>query len=533
VHAFLSELHCTIDESHILTKSYTLLLLRFLQETSPLGYVKDAEGYIEDTKTAAQAKKGYAHKTQGYTAEASTSHPSMYHLGKRRETRHTCVEASWSQDSNPTNGTPFHLFDFRARSNGHFTEDCTEGEKMRENWRPLRECFNQLAFHLPTWLLQFTPIPHPSRRVVPSIYTPYVPQRTQFWLLRIDNHIWFSYSRAAECLAHPSSSLFFLDLWRDPYGFRYFVLYWFQLCCTVLCGSVPACGSAVVLRSSRSLHGSSDFSPTLGRIQPLSGIKHLPTACSNLSCYETYCREDRAIPRIFLAMVPITNIPHPPLRLRASNSLQRRMATPLRSEYSATNISHHLPETCLIVSVHFFSLKWQWGAHARLRLRLCFLPSFCPPSWHVAIEAVVISFLLLRLYVLSVLACSCKRSNSNFVLSSLNKKCVLHVSKKMAVTAENIYMLLHFLSFLIRTQELQMHICVYLWLGHSACCQYQPDNPHYHYLIPYMLNVTCCIMRTEENLVHGEAGVIHSRRLPSSSFTQVMALECGIMHGME
>jgi hypothetical protein len=94
VHAFLSELHCTIDESHILTKSYTLLLLRFLQETSPLGYVKDAEGYIEDTKTAAQAKKGYAHKTQGYTAEASTSHPSMYHLGKRRETRHTCVEAS-------------------------------------------------------------------------------------------------------------------------------------------------------------------------------------------------------------------------------------------------------------------------------------------------------------------------------------------------------------------------------------------------------------------------------------------------------
>jgi hypothetical protein len=37
----------------------------------------------------------------------------------------------------------------------------------------------------------------------------------------------------------------------------------------------------------------------------LSGIKHLPDACSNLSCYETYCRGDRAIPRTFLATVPI------------------------------------------------------------------------------------------------------------------------------------------------------------------------------------------------------------------------------------
>jgi hypothetical protein len=33
------------------------------------------------------------------------------------------------------------------------------------------------------------------------------------------------------------------------------VLYGFQLCCTVLCGLVLACGSAVVWRSSRSLRG--------------------------------------------------------------------------------------------------------------------------------------------------------------------------------------------------------------------------------------------------------------------------------------
>jgi hypothetical protein len=39
---------------------------------------------MEDTKTAAQAEKGYTDKTQGYAAEASTSHPILYHLGKRR-----------------------------------------------------------------------------------------------------------------------------------------------------------------------------------------------------------------------------------------------------------------------------------------------------------------------------------------------------------------------------------------------------------------------------------------------------------------
>jgi hypothetical protein len=94
VHAFLSELRCNTNESHILSKSCTLLLLRFTQEVSPLGYVKDAEGYIEDPKTAVQAGKGYAHKTQDYTAKASTSCPSLYHLGKRQGSSHTCRKES-------------------------------------------------------------------------------------------------------------------------------------------------------------------------------------------------------------------------------------------------------------------------------------------------------------------------------------------------------------------------------------------------------------------------------------------------------
>jgi hypothetical protein len=42
VHAFLSELRYNIDESHILPKSGTVLLLRITQQDSSLGYVKDA-----------------------------------------------------------------------------------------------------------------------------------------------------------------------------------------------------------------------------------------------------------------------------------------------------------------------------------------------------------------------------------------------------------------------------------------------------------------------------------------------------------
>jgi hypothetical protein len=90
VHAFLSELYCNVDESHV------LLLLRFTQEAYLLGYVKDTRGYMEDTKTVVQAEKGYAHETLGYAAKASTSRPSLYHLGKRRGPSDISLGDSWS-----------------------------------------------------------------------------------------------------------------------------------------------------------------------------------------------------------------------------------------------------------------------------------------------------------------------------------------------------------------------------------------------------------------------------------------------------
>jgi hypothetical protein len=83
VHALLSELHCNVDENHILPKTCILLLLKVTQEDFPLGYVKDAKGYIEETKTPAQDEDGYAHKAEGYVTETPTSCPSLYHLEKR------------------------------------------------------------------------------------------------------------------------------------------------------------------------------------------------------------------------------------------------------------------------------------------------------------------------------------------------------------------------------------------------------------------------------------------------------------------
>jgi hypothetical protein len=85
VHVFLSELRYNIDESHILPKSCTLLLLRVTQEASPSGYVKVAEGYIEDTMADVQAKKGYTCKTQGYVTEASTSRQVCTISGRDRD----------------------------------------------------------------------------------------------------------------------------------------------------------------------------------------------------------------------------------------------------------------------------------------------------------------------------------------------------------------------------------------------------------------------------------------------------------------
>ena len=59
VHAFLSGLHPNIDENYILPESCPLMLLRFTQEDTLPGYMKDAEGYAMDTKVASQVEKGY------------------------------------------------------------------------------------------------------------------------------------------------------------------------------------------------------------------------------------------------------------------------------------------------------------------------------------------------------------------------------------------------------------------------------------------------------------------------------------------
>jgi hypothetical protein len=92
VHAFLFELNFNIDENVILPKSCILLLLRFTQEGFSLGYTKETEGYTEGVKT---------------TVDASNSHPSLHHLGKRQDSCYTWLETSSSQDSNAINGTSF------------------------------------------------------------------------------------------------------------------------------------------------------------------------------------------------------------------------------------------------------------------------------------------------------------------------------------------------------------------------------------------------------------------------------------------
>jgi hypothetical protein len=111
----------------------------------------------------------------------------------------------------PTQQTTHH-FDFRV-----VTILRKVAQKLRRRAWTEEECmnfFHQLAFHLPTWPLQFILIPHWSR-IVPSINTLYELLKTPFLCLWIDNHIWFSCSRATECLAHSCSALFFKDLWRD------------------------------------------------------------------------------------------------------------------------------------------------------------------------------------------------------------------------------------------------------------------------------------------------------------------------------
>ena len=76
----------------------------------------------------------------------------------------------------------------------------------------------------------------------------------------------------------------------------YFVLYGFQFGCTILCGLVPVCGSAIVWRSSRSPHGFGASLPVAWSHPTLAAIK-LFIRCSQqiYPCSWTYCREDLAI----------------------------------------------------------------------------------------------------------------------------------------------------------------------------------------------------------------------------------------------
>jgi hypothetical protein len=57
------------------------------------GHIKPRTSYVKTNKAAAQAKIGYAHKNQGYTAEVSTSRPSLYQLRKRWGPSDTLLEA--------------------------------------------------------------------------------------------------------------------------------------------------------------------------------------------------------------------------------------------------------------------------------------------------------------------------------------------------------------------------------------------------------------------------------------------------------
>ena len=83
---------------------------------------------------------------------------------------------------------------------------------------------------------------------------------------------------------------------KDLSEVPYFVLNGCQFGCTVLCGLVPDCGSAIVWRSSRSPQGFGVSLPVAWSHPTLAGIK-LFTHCSQQSypCFWIYCREDRVI----------------------------------------------------------------------------------------------------------------------------------------------------------------------------------------------------------------------------------------------
>ena len=174
--------------------------------------------------------------------------------------------------------------------------DCTEDQRPREAPREFNSWWLFIYHNSRNSKIHS----QPARRVVPCINILCISE-----IRRLFDHfdkLRLFCSRATECLAHPCSSLFYLDLWRDLSGFRYFVLYGFQYGCTILCGLVPICGSAIVWRLSRSPQGFGVSLPVAWLHPTLAGIK-LFTRYSQQSypCSWTYCREDRTI--LILALI--------------------------------------------------------------------------------------------------------------------------------------------------------------------------------------------------------------------------------------
>ena len=151
--------------------------------------------------------------------------------------------------------------------------DCTEDQQPREAHREFSSWWLFIYHNSRNSKVHS----HPARRVIHCINILCISE-----IRRLFDHfdkLKLFCSRAAECLAHHCSSLFFLYLWRDPSGFCYFVLYSFQYDCIVLCGLVLVCGSAIFWRSSRSPQGFGASLPVAWSHQTLAGIK-LFTRCS-------------------------------------------------------------------------------------------------------------------------------------------------------------------------------------------------------------------------------------------------------------
>jgi hypothetical protein len=90
------------------------------------------------------------------------------------------------------------------------------------------------------------------------------------------------------------------------------------------------------------------LSSSLDHIQPLSGIKHLPTSCSKFSCYETYCREDRAI----------LSGPFLHRSLSVTNNYARRSKLPcLSSSHIRTPLSFHSSNSSLTNGLRYTSMS--------------------------------------------------------------------------------------------------------------------------------------------------------------------------------